>query len=102
MPARIYRPAKTAMQSGPAGNARMWVLEYEPVAPKRPDPLMGWLGSADTTQQICLKFATRDAAVGYAKRMGIDCQISDEPRKTIRPKNYADNFSFSKMEFGRF
>lgn len=102
MQARIYRPAKTAMQSGPAGDAKAWVLEYEPVAPKRPDPLMGWLGSSDTAQQIRLKFATRDEAVAYAKRKGLDVQIVGETKKSYRPKNYADNFSFTKLEFGRF
>ncbi len=102
MQVRIYRPAKTAMQSGPAGNASKWVLEYEPAAPKQPDRLMGWLGSVDTTQQVRLKFATRDEAIAFARRKGLDYQVSDEPGKSFRPKNYADNFRFDKLEFGRF
>jgi hypothetical protein len=103
MQVRIYRPAKTPMQSGQRGNAKAWVLEYEPVAPKQPDRLMGWLGSNDTTQQVRLKFATREEAVAYAERKGFDYQAAAEPApKPVRSKNYSDNFRFDKLEFGRF
>ena len=102
MQARIFRPAKTAMQSGPAGNAKQWVLEYEPQAPKRPDHLMGWLGSNDTTQQITLKFETADQAVAYAKSHNIEYQVQAEPKAALHFKNYADNFKSDRLEFGRF
>lgn len=103
MTVRIYRPAKTAMQSGKSGNAKAWVLEYEPVAPKKADALMGWLGSDDTTQQVRLKFDSREDAVAYAKRKGLDFQVFDEAKKKpVGTKNYADNFRFDKLEFGRF
>jgi ETC complex I subunit conserved region len=102
MQVRIYRPAKTAMQSGPAGNAKQWVLEYEPTSPKKADRLMGWLGSPDTAQQVRLKFATQEDAVAFARRKGMDAQVTPEPQKAFRPKNYAENFSFAKLEFGRF
>jgi hypothetical protein len=102
MQVRIFRPAKTAMQSG-KGNAKAWVLEYEPVAAKRADGLMGWLGSNDTTQQIRLKFATKEEAIAYAKRKGLDFQVFGEATRKPTPiKNYADNFRFDKLEFGRF
>ncbi len=102
MPVRIYRPAKTAMQSGKA-KTHAWVLEYEPAEPKKADPLMGWLGSADTTQQIRLSFASRDEAVAYAERKGLEYEVFGESvKKPTAPKNYADNFRFDKLEFGRF
>jgi len=41
MLARIYRPAKSAMQSGPA-RGKDWVLEFEPASARNPEPLMGW------------------------------------------------------------
>lgn len=103
MTVRIYRPAKTAMQSGKSGNAKAWVLEHEPAAVKKADALMGWLGSDDTTQQVRLKFATREEAVAYAKRKGLDFQVFEDARKKPAGiKNYADNFRFDKLEFGRF
>lgn len=102
MQARIYRPAKTAMQSG-KGNTKAWVLEYEPAARKEADALMGWSGSDDTAQQVRLKFATQDEAVAYAKRKGLDFEVCAEAaKKPVGIKNYADNFRFDKLEFGRF
>lgn len=102
MQVRIYRPAKTAMQSGKA-NTKAWVLEYEPAAAKKADALMGWLGSNDTTQQIRLKFDTAEEAMAYAKRKGLDFQVFDPAvKKPVAAKNYADNFRFDKPEFGRF
>lgn len=102
MQVRIYRPAKTAMQSGKA-NTQAWVLEYEPAAPKKADNLMGWLGSTDTAQQVRLKFPTKDDAVAYAKRKGLDFQVIEPAtHKPVPPKNYSDNFRFDKLEFGRF
>ena len=65
--ARIYQPAKTAMQSGQA-NTRKWVLEFEPAAAKIIDPLMGWTGSADTREQVHMKFDSKDEAVAFAKK----------------------------------
>ena len=65
MQVRIYRPAKTAMQSG-KGNTRALVLEYETGGAREADALMGWLGSDDTTQQVRIKFASKDEAVAYA------------------------------------
>jgi hypothetical protein len=102
MQVRIYRPAKTAMQSGRNGNAKSWVLEYEPAAPKQPDNLMGWLGSTDTTSQVRVKFATMEEAVAFAKRKGLDYTVATENTRLQKPKNYADNFRFDKLEFGRF
>ncbi len=102
MMVRIFRPAKTAMQSG-RGNSKMWVLEYEPAARKAADALMGWLGSNDTTQQLRLKFATQQEAIAYAKRKGLEYQVIEPAcKKPVSIKNYADNFRFDKLEFGRF
>ncbi len=95
MKVRIFKPAKTAMQSG-TGNTHEWVLEPEP-SPKQIDPLMGWTSSRDMTQEIKLNFETKEEAVSYAERNGIAYSI-EEPtaRKTVR-KAYADNFKFGRI-----
>ncbi len=91
MEVRIYRPAKTATQSGRAKTAR-WVLEHSPRGTRAVDSLMGWTGSDDTTQQVRLSFDTREQAVAYARRRGF-AYVVEEPRThTVRPKSYADNF----------
>lgn len=94
--ARIYQPSRTAMQQGTA-KTRYWLLEYEPVAPRRVDPLMGWTSSPDTRAQVKLRFDSREDAIAYAKRNGIDYEVI-EPR-TRRPiiKSYADNFRYDRV-----
>ncbi len=96
MLARIFRPSKTAMQSGRA-QATDWVLEFEPKAARRSDPLMGWTETSDTeASQVRLNFETKAEAVRYAERHGIAFQLIDPPpvRKII--KAYADNFAFNR------
>jgi len=95
MVARIYKPTKTAMQSGSA-NTKEWVLEYEPGAPRQVEPLMGWTSSTDMNSQVRLRFATADEAKAYAERLGIAYQLS-EPKESARRKiAYADNFAFTR------
>jgi ETC complex I subunit conserved region. len=97
MLARIYRPAKNAMQSGKA-KTKDWVLEFEPASARRPDPLMGWTLTNDTNGQIRLSFETRDEAVAYAQAHGIAFQITEPktPKKII--KAYADNFAYGRKQ----
>lgn len=95
--ARIYRPAKTAMQSGRA-KTRSWVLEFEPSARRVNDPLMGWVGSADTRGQVRLRFASRDDAVAYAERHGLDYVVQEPSIRRMRAKNYAEKFRYDLVE----
>ena len=80
------------MQSGRV-RTRDWVLEFEPSAAKRPDRLMGWVGSSDmAADQVRLRFATREAAVAFAEHHGIEYRVHEPAARKIRPKSYADNF----------
>jgi NADH dehydrogenase ubiquinone Fe-S protein 4 len=97
MVARIYKPAKTAMQSGTA-KTREWVLDYEPEQPREIEPLMGWTSSGDMRAQVRLRFATAEEAVAYAERHGIPYQVSDTKTPARRPIAYADNFAFKRRE----
>jgi len=96
MLARIFRPSKNAMQSGKA-KTKDWVLEFEPKAARRSDPLMGWTQTSDTeSSQVQLQFDTKEDAVRYAEQHGIAFQLSDDkPAKRII-KAYADNFAFGR------
>jgi hypothetical protein len=88
---RIYKPAKTAMQSGRA-KTHQWVLEFEPGAKKSPEPLMGWSSSTDTEAQVRLRFATLEEALSYAERKGLAATVQEAHDPVVRPKSYADNF----------
>ena len=95
MLARIFRPAKTAMQSGKA-NTHEWLLEFEPASASVSDPLMGWTQSGDMNGQVRLNFETKEEAVRYADQHGIAFQLIDpKPAKRII-KAYADNFAFGR------
>lgn len=91
MAARIYQQSKNAMQSGKA-RAGIWVLEFESGSRRRPDPLMGWSGGADTQTQVRLTFPTLDAAKSYAEREEIDYHVVPPAQPKLKLQSYADNF----------
>ena len=95
MTARIYKPAKTAMQSGHA-NTKDWVLDYEPEEPRVVESLMGWTSSGDMNSQVRLRFATQEEAEAYCARHGIAYQIMQPKQPTRRGLSYADNFAFTR------
>ena len=98
MQARIYKPAKTAMQSG-KGKSSRWVLEYMNAdGNRRPDPLMGWISSNDTTSQIRLTFDTCEEAIAYAKREGLVFSVEDERSSKRLVKSYSANFSADRKQ----
>jgi hypothetical protein len=97
MLARIFKPAKTAMQSGKAATAA-WVLEYEPEVPGSADPLMGYTSSADMRRQIRLAFDTREQAVSYAERNGIPYRVVEPHEVSPKALSYADNFRFGRPQ----
>ena len=97
MLARIYRPAKSAMQSGPA-RGKEWVLEFEPASARKPDPLRGWTSSTDMNGQVRLNFESAEEAAAYATDHGIAFQVFQPktPRRII--KAYADNFAYQRKQ----
>ena len=95
MKVRIFKPAKTAMQSGTA-KTKEWLLESEP-APKTVDPLMGWTSSRDTMQQVQLWFPTLEEATSYAEKSGWQYTVEQPNSRPVRPKAYADNFAYNRV-----
>ena len=93
---RIYQPTKNTMQSGRA-TLSTWVLEYEPDAAKRADPLMGWIGADDTKGQVKLRFETRDEAVAFAKSNDLDYTVSVPKVRQVKPKDYSANFAYDRI-----
>ena len=89
--AKIYKPTKTAMQSGLA-KTKLWLLEFET---KNMDinPLMGWESSTDTLSEIKLEFSTKDQAINYAKKNNIDYYVIEPQERKIPKRSYSDNFT---------
>ena len=94
--ARIFQPAKTAMQSG-RGNTKKWVLEFEPAEARQADSLMGWIGSEGTNGQVKLRFETRDEAVAFAKKNGFGYTVTEPKVRRVKPKDYSANFAYDRI-----
>ncbi|MFD2173158.1 ETC complex I subunit [Rhodobacter lacus] len=97
MRARIYQPARNAMQSGQA-KTKLWYLDFLPAEARDLDPLMGWTGSADTQSQVRLKFESREAAEYYAKTHGIDYTVTGAHKRAVnvRAMGYGENFQSNR------
>ena len=89
--AKIYKPAKTAMQSG-IRNTKNWLLSFDTLD-KGTDPLMGWETSKDTLSEVKLEFSTKEQAIAYAKKNNINYYIVEPQRNKIIKKSYSDNFT---------
>ena len=97
MSARIYSPAKTATQSG-KGKTGVWLLEHDPAAPRKVEPLMGYTSSSDMLSQVKLKFSSKEEAIAYAEKHGIAYRL-DEPHEPARRRvSYSDNFRFDRKQ----
>jgi hypothetical protein len=97
MIARIYKPSRTAMQSGTA-KTKAWTLDYEVEKPRTVEPLMGWTASTDMKQQVRLRFESKEQAIAYCERHGIAYQVHDAVPESRRGKSYADNFAFNRRD----
>ena len=91
MKAKIFKPAKTAMQSG-RSKFNKWVLKFSDKKNQLKDTMMGWNGGSTTISQIELKFSSKEEAVNYAKKNGIDYEVLETRERKVINKSYADNF----------
>jgi hypothetical protein len=97
MLARIFKPAKSAMQSGTA-KTREWILVFEPASARIPDPLMGWTSTTDMNGEVRLRFETEAEAVTYAQKHGIPFQVTEPKARKVVIKAYADNFAYNRKQ----
>jgi hypothetical protein len=97
MLARIYRPAKNAMQSGKAG-ARKWRLEFEAAEAAKTEALMGWTSSPDALGQVRISFDSKEQAIAFARAHGLAHDVVEPPESKRIIKAYADNFAFKRKE----
>ena len=97
MRARIYQPARNAMQSGTA-KTQGWVLEFAQSSAREVDPLMGWTSSTDTATQVKLRFETREDAEDYARANGLEFEVlvPQSRKPNIRPMGYGENFATNR------
>jgi hypothetical protein len=97
MLAKIYKPARNAMQSGKA-QTKKWRLEFDATLAPRSDALMGWTSSADTNGQVRMSFHDKDEAIAFARAHAIPHQVIEPVETTRVIKSYSDNFAFRRRE----
>ncbi len=97
MKVRIFNPAKSTMQSGLA-KTQKWVIEYEPISARNPEPLMGWSSSKDTLSQVRINFPSKETAIAHAEREGWEYSITVNQQRKVKPRSFADNFKYIPPE----
>ena len=97
MTIKIFKPAKTAMQSG-RGKTKQWLAEYVSDVDNVKDSLMGWNSSLDTQSQIKVFFETKEQAIAWAKNSNYQFYVEEPKIKKIKPKSYASNFDINRKE----
>ena len=89
--AKIYKPTKTAMQSG-SKKFDKWIIEF--ITEKTgTNPLMGWESSSDTYSELNLEFKSKELAIEFAKKNKIDYEIIEPNVRKFNKKSYSDNFT---------
>ena len=91
MKAKIYKPSKTAMQSG-RSKFNKWVLKISDSKNQIRDTMMGWNGGSNTSSQIQLNFKSKEDAINYAMSNNIDYEVLETSVRKVISKSYADNF----------
>ncbi len=94
---RIFKPSKSAMQSGPA-KSDVWCLEFDTEDTKKLEPLMGWTGSSDTQRQVRLTFQNKEDAINYAEKNGLPYTLTENMlrKPIIRKSGYGENFATNR------
>ena len=80
--AKIYKPTKSAMQSGKKKD-KSWFMEFDTLD-NGINPLMGWESSKDTMSEVRLEFDSKEQAINYAKKNKVDYYVIEpQKRKSI-------------------
>ncbi|KAF2204683.1 putative NADH-ubiquinone oxidoreductase 18 kDa subunit, partial [Delitschia confertaspora ATCC 74209] len=93
---RIYRPTKTATQSGD-WHSHHWQMDWDPL-PKGhrwENPLIGWQSSADFMNGHRIQFKTKEDAINFANKQGYEYFVQEPNERKFVPKAYANNFIHS-------
>ena len=97
MTIKIYKPAKTSMQSG-SKNTKKWLAEFISDIDTKKDTLMGWNSSLDTQSQIKIFFDTKEQAVNWPIKNKYQYFVEEPKKRKIKIKSYASNFDTNKKE----
>lgn len=92
----IYRPTKTATQSG-TWHSSHWLMDWDPL-PKGhrwENPLMGWQSTGDFMNGERIQFKSKEDAINFANKQGYEYYVQEPNERRFIPKAYANNFMHS-------
>ena len=84
------------MQSG-MGKSDVWLLEFTPTSSYFTESLMGWNGMQGTERELRLKFPSKESAIAYATKQGLEFEVFEPHKRKERRRAYADIFAFSRI-----
>ena len=89
----IYKPAKTATQSG-NWTSDGWLMDWDVLAKghRWENPLMGWASSADFMNGHRIQFKSKEDAINFANKQGYEYFVQEPNVRKFVPKAYANNF----------
>ncbi|KAI5848241.1 ETC complex I subunit conserved region-domain-containing protein [Tricharina praecox] len=93
---RIYKPAKTATQSG-NWKGRQWKMDWDVLTRghRWENPLMGWQSTGDAMHATDMFFKSKEDAIHFAEKQGYDWFVQEPNVREFRSKSYAANFVHS-------
>ncbi|KAL5117930.1 ndufs4 NADH dehydrogenase Fe-S protein subunit [Pleosporales sp. CAS-2024a] len=91
---RIYKPTKTATQSG-NWNSSHWLMDWDvlPKGHRWENPLMGWASSADFMNGHRIQFKSKEDAINFANKQGYEYFVQEPNTRKFKPKAYANLFT---------
>merc|ERR1712136_574384 len=92
---RIYQPSKSSSQAGSQITKR-WKIEFD-TRERWENNLMGWTSSGDPLSNMIVDFSSKEEAIRFVEKNGWDYWVEEAKIiGKIRPKSYAENFTWSK------
>ncbi|MES2961755.1 MAG: NADH dehydrogenase ubiquinone Fe-S protein 4 [Pseudomonadota bacterium] len=93
MKVKIFRPAKSAMQSGKR-NIKKWLMEpIEENNIRSVSPVTGWVSASNTSSQLEFVFENKEEAIKFAEKRGFEYEVEEPKEAVVVKKSYAANFT---------
>ena len=89
----IYKPAKSAMQSG-RKNTKKWLMKpIEESGVRSVNSLTGWISASNTNSQLHFEFLNKEDAIKFAESRNFSYEIFEPKSAALKKKSYAENFT---------
>lgn len=77
----VIEPVERSATQSPPVRTGKWRLRFIARSPYHVDPLTGWTGGSDPLRHVEISFPSREAAIAYARRQGLDFAVREPPAR---------------------